>query len=251
MVALVDHFFRPGTRRGDPLRSGRGDDRLSSAGWDHKVDSPSLEMERAWNATHSAVAFSRPATASHTDSGMSGEQAVKVKCRMRCQPPGVDGASGRHADTLWRHPVELRAGHVPRVDHGGGAHELEDVARFQHHEPPRHGDRDVGRDRSGPDRRHQRPSVNLQRQRHATERLEREVLDDGGGAGGAGVQRRGRGGVVAAERQFLGADRQDQVSRAVAPAPRRRWTSKASSSHPLSTSLKASSTLDVRSVVGL
>lgn len=64
--------------------------------WDHNVCSSALEMERAWAATHNAVAETRAATAGDTTTrkllqeasemefSMSGQLPLSEGCHLRC-----------------------------------------------------------------------------------------------------------------------------------------------------------------------
>jgi hypothetical protein len=45
VVALVQDLFGPRATLCDPLGLGRGDERRSTAGWDHNVDSAADEVE--------------------------------------------------------------------------------------------------------------------------------------------------------------------------------------------------------------
>lgn len=85
MVVLDDHFLRSRAARRDPLRPGESDERRSFSGRDHHVESTAREVERAWDATHSAVALSSAAPASRTGSRESSEQLAGVKFGMRLQ----------------------------------------------------------------------------------------------------------------------------------------------------------------------
>lgn len=87
VVAFVDDLFRPRAPRRDALGVDRGDDRRSSAGWDHKVDCTASEVERAFDATHSAVALRSAATAGDNDSRMDSQETQEVLSGMCIETP--------------------------------------------------------------------------------------------------------------------------------------------------------------------
>lgn len=87
VIPFVDDFLRARASFGDTLRVGRSSSCDKSRSWSDEIDSASLEMERAWAPTNSAVALSSAATAADTESGMDAQKAEQVESSMWRQPP--------------------------------------------------------------------------------------------------------------------------------------------------------------------
>jgi hypothetical protein len=66
MVALVQDFFRAGAAVGDTLRLRRSGSVPEDLATPSEVDSASAEVERARDATNSAIALSRAPTGGNT-----------------------------------------------------------------------------------------------------------------------------------------------------------------------------------------
>lgn len=101
MVGLADHFLGPRAAGADPLRSSGGGSAFEESAIANDVDRAASDVERARDATNSAVALSRAAPGGNNQLRMSGQEASQVEISMRDQPPSRCVARGaRHAQTV-------------------------------------------------------------------------------------------------------------------------------------------------------
>lgn len=87
VISLVDHFFWSRATGADPLRSSRGGSVEHESATANDVDSAADEVERARAATHNAIAFSTPTTASDNEVRMGCQETAQVQICMLRQPP--------------------------------------------------------------------------------------------------------------------------------------------------------------------
>lgn len=105
VIPFVDDFLRSGAAGRDTLRVGRPSSEENSRSWSDDVDSASLEVERARDATHSAVALSSAATAGDTETRNGPQESAGVQGGMWRQPPDPLRFLGR----------ELHPTHAPQT----------------------------------------------------------------------------------------------------------------------------------------
>jgi hypothetical protein len=95
MIALVQDLLGPGAPDAHSLGAGGGESGSSDALRPNEINRATSEVERARDATHSAVALNRAAPGGNNQLRMSGPEASQVEKGMGSQPPtrvvGYDG----------------------------------------------------------------------------------------------------------------------------------------------------------------
>lgn len=100
VIHLVDHLLGSRAPDADPLRSSGGGNTREESAIANDVDRATSEVERARDATHSAVALSSAAAGGNNQFRMSGNEASQVEKGMGFQSPSREIVS--HARRLDR-----------------------------------------------------------------------------------------------------------------------------------------------------